>query len=68
MEIDENHIKLNENRSKLRVASAGIAKPSNKKRKVVLFSSMYSFKWRKLLGMFAKTSMRNLWKPLGEAR
>ena len=39
-----------------------------KKRKVVLFSSMYSFKWRKLLGMFANTSMRNLWQPVGEAR
>ena len=44
MEIDENHIKINEKQSKLRVASAGIAKPSNKKRNV----------GRKLLGMFAR--------------
>ena len=68
MEINENHFEINENQAKPRVASAGIAKPFNKKRKVVLFSSMYYFKWRKLLGMFAKTSNRNIWKPLGEAR
>lgn len=31
MEINENHLKINESQSKPRVASAGIAKPSNKK-------------------------------------
>ena len=68
MEIDENHIKINESQSKPRVASAGITKPSNKKTESCVVSSMYSFKWRKLLGMFANTSMRNIWKPVGEVR
>ena len=31
MEINKNHLKINESQSKPRVASAGIAKPSNKK-------------------------------------
>ena len=31
MEINENHLKINESQSKPRVASAGIAKPSNNK-------------------------------------
>ena len=31
MEINENHLKINESQSKPRVAPAGIAKPSNKK-------------------------------------
>ena len=68
MEINENHFEINENQAKPRVASAGIAKPSNKNAESCVVFKYVFFQMAQIAWNVCKDLNAKPLEPLGEAR